>query len=162
MDEYLTKPFTAADLWAAIDRVVQRRPQENTCTSSTSARARSARSIPPPRRAPSPSAKFSRDGTGVYLISNRDGEYARLRFVNLFTAEKSDLSGRADGDVEQFALSKDGHYLAYVTDEGGADKLNLVDLRAHQDLVAAAIAAAPGVVDSLSFDRRQQAPRCSA
>jgi len=26
MDEYLTKPFKAADLWAAIDRVVRRRP----------------------------------------------------------------------------------------------------------------------------------------
>ena len=65
----------------------------------------------------------------MYLVSNRDGEHARLRYVNLFTAEKNDISGRGDGDVEQFALSKDGHYLAYVTDEGGADKLNLLDLR---------------------------------
>ena len=30
MDDYLTKPFKAADLWAAIDRVVRRRPQEKT------------------------------------------------------------------------------------------------------------------------------------
>ncbi len=30
MDDYLTKPFTAAQLWAAIDRVVRRRPQEKT------------------------------------------------------------------------------------------------------------------------------------
>ena len=119
--------------------------------SSTSARDRSAKSSPPPRRAPSPSAKFSRDGTGVYFVSNRDGDYARLRFVNLFTADKTDLSGRGDTDVEQLALSKDGHYLAYVTDEGGADKLNLVDLRAHQDLVAPTLPAR-GVVDSLSFD----------
>ena len=28
MDDYLTKPFTAADLWAAIDRVVRRRPPQ--------------------------------------------------------------------------------------------------------------------------------------
>ena len=96
-------------------------------------------------------AKFSRDGTGVYFISNRDGEHARLRYVNLFTAEKNDISGRGDVDVEQFALSKDGHYLAYVTDEGGADKLNIVDLQAHQDLVPPRLPA-PGVVDSLSFD----------
>jgi dipeptidyl aminopeptidase/acylaminoacyl peptidase len=97
------------------------------------------------------SAKFSRDGTGVYFVSNRDGDYARLRFVNLFTADKSDLSGRGAGDVEQLALSKDGHYLAYVSDEGGADKLNLIDLRAHQDLVAPSLPER-GVVDSLSFD----------
>jgi dipeptidyl aminopeptidase/acylaminoacyl peptidase len=96
-------------------------------------------------------AKFSRDGTAVYFISNRDGDHARLRYVNLFTAEKSDISGRSDVDVEQFALSRDGHYLAYVTDEGGGDKLNLLDLRAHQDLVPPRLPA-PGVVDSLSFD----------
>jgi len=96
-------------------------------------------------------AKFSRDGTGVYFISNRDGDHARLRYVNLFTAEKSDISSRSDVDVEQFALSRDGHYLAYVTDEGGADKLNLLDLRAHQDLVPPRLPA-PGMVDSLSFD----------
>jgi dipeptidyl aminopeptidase/acylaminoacyl peptidase len=106
---------------------------------------------PSPAKGAVASAKFSRDGTGVYCISNRDGERARLRYVNLFTAEKNDLSGRGDVDVEQFALSKDGRYLAYVTDEGGADKLNLLDLRARQDLVPPKLPG-PGVVDSLSFD----------
>ena len=106
---------------------------------------------PSPAKGALANAKFSRDGTGVYFISNRDGEHARLRYVNLFTAEKNDISGRGDVDVEQFALSKDGHYLAYVTDEGGADKLNIVDLQAHQDLVPPRLPA-PGVVDSLSFD----------
>jgi dipeptidyl aminopeptidase/acylaminoacyl peptidase len=96
-------------------------------------------------------AKFSRDGTGVYLISNRDGDHARLRYVNFFTSERTDLANRSDVDVEQFALSKDGHYLAYVTDEGGSDKLNLLDLRARQDLVPPRFAA-PGVIDSLGFD----------
>src|SRR6202041_343714 len=37
-------------------------------------------------------AKFSRDGQGVYLISDRDSEFNRLRYVNLFTAEKAVLS----------------------------------------------------------------------
>ena len=106
---------------------------------------------PSPVKGALANAKFSRDGTGVYFISNRDGEHARLRYVNLFTAEKNDISGRGDVDVEQFALSKDGHYLAYVTDEGGADKLNIIDLQAHQDLVPPRLPA-PGVVDSLSFD----------
>jgi dipeptidyl aminopeptidase/acylaminoacyl peptidase len=106
---------------------------------------------PSPGKGAIPSAKFSRDGTGVYFVSNRDGDYARLRFVNTFTSEKNDLSGRGDADVEQLALSKDGHYLAYVTDEGGVDKLNLLDLRAHQDLVAPTLPAR-GIVDSLSFD----------
>ena len=32
MDDYLTKPFTAAQLWAAIDRVVRRRPHAENCS----------------------------------------------------------------------------------------------------------------------------------
>jgi dipeptidyl aminopeptidase/acylaminoacyl peptidase len=107
---------------------------------------------------PSPSkvaiygAKFSRDGTGVYVLSDRDSEYAKLRYVNIFTGEKNDLSGRSPWDVERFALSNDGHYLAYVTNEGGLGKLNLVDLRTHQDLVPPRLPFT-GVIDSLSFDR---------
>jgi dipeptidyl aminopeptidase/acylaminoacyl peptidase len=96
-------------------------------------------------------AKFSRDGQGVYLISNRDGEFAQLRYVNLFTAEKTVISGLISWDIDELALSRDGHYLAYVSNEGGVDKLNLLDLKAHQDLTPPRLAAA-GIIDSLSFD----------
>jgi len=96
-------------------------------------------------------AKFSRDGQGVYLISNRDGEFAQLRYVNLFTAEKTVISGAIPWDIEELAISRDGHYLAYVSNEGGVDKLNLLDLKAHQDLTPPRLAAA-GIIDSLSFD----------
>jgi dipeptidyl aminopeptidase/acylaminoacyl peptidase len=107
---------------------------------------------PSPSKVRIAAAKFSRDGTGVYLISDRDSEYAKLRHVNIFTSEKTDISGRAPWDVEQLALSRDGHYLAYVTNEGGIGKLNLVDLRTRQDLVPPRLPFA-GVIDSLSFDR---------
>ena len=106
---------------------------------------------PSPSKGAIAGAKFSRDGTGVYFISNRDSPFAKLTFVNLFTAEKIDLTGRIFADVEQLALSKDGHYLAYVANEGGSDKLDLIDLRTHQDLVPPRLPTV-GVVDSLSFD----------
>lgn len=96
-------------------------------------------------------AKFSRDSTGVYYISDRDGEFAKLRYLNLFTSEKIELSGRSPWDVDDFALSKDGRCLAYAINEGGAGKLALLDLRSHQDLIPPRLPAA-GVVDSLSFD----------
>jgi dipeptidyl aminopeptidase/acylaminoacyl peptidase len=100
-------------------------------------------------------AKFSRDGTGVYLISDRDSDYAKLRYVNLFTGEKTEISGRLPSEVEQFAVSKDGHYLAYVANEGGAGKLNVLDLRNHQDLIPPKLPAV-GVIDALSFDRESK------
>jgi dipeptidyl aminopeptidase/acylaminoacyl peptidase len=107
---------------------------------------------PSPAKAHITGAKFSRDGTGVYLISDRDSEVMKLRFINIFTSDKSDISGRITWDVEQFALSRDGHYLAYTTNEGGTSKLNLVDLRTHQDLVSPHPPFV-GVIEGLSFDR---------
>jgi dipeptidyl aminopeptidase/acylaminoacyl peptidase len=96
-------------------------------------------------------AKFSRDGQGVYLISNHDGEFAQLRYVNLFTGEKTVISGHLAADVEELAISRDGHYLAYVSNESGVGKLNLLDLRTHQDLNPPKLPAA-GLIGSLSFD----------
>ena len=106
---------------------------------------------PAPTKAGIAGAKFSRDGQGVYLISERDSEFARLRYVNLFTGEKTVISGPLSWDVEELAISRDGHYLAYVSDEAGIDKLNLLDLRTQQNLIPPKLPAA-GLIESLSFD----------
>jgi dipeptidyl aminopeptidase/acylaminoacyl peptidase len=106
---------------------------------------------PAPSKVGIAGAKFSRDGQGVYLISDRDGEFAQLRYVNLFTGEKTVISGRLPWDIEELAISRDGHYLAYVSNEAGTDKLNVLDLRAHQDLIPPKLPAA-GIINSLSFD----------
>jgi dipeptidyl aminopeptidase/acylaminoacyl peptidase len=96
-------------------------------------------------------AKFSRDGQGVYLISDRDSEFKKLRYVNLFTADKTVLSEHIPWDIEELAISRDGHYLAYVSNEAGASKLNIVDLRTHQDLTPPRLPA-PGIIDHVNFD----------
>jgi dipeptidyl aminopeptidase/acylaminoacyl peptidase len=106
---------------------------------------------PSPSKVAITGARFSRDGTGVYFISDRDSEFKKLRYVNLFTADKTEVSAPIPWDVEQFALSRDGHYLAYVSNQGGTDYLSLLDLRAHQDLIPPNLPMA-GVIDSLSFD----------
>ena len=107
---------------------------------------------PSPTKVAISGAKFSRDGTGVYILSDREGDTAKVRYVNIFTGEKNDISARSPWDVERFALSSDGHYLAYVTNEGGLGKLDLVDLRTHQDLTLPRLPFI-GVIDSLNFDR---------
>ncbi|HLZ45568.1 MAG TPA: hypothetical protein VKQ05_07810, partial [Gemmatimonadales bacterium] len=69
---------------------------------------------PAPAKVGIAGAKFSRDGQGVYLISDRDSEFKKLRYVNLFTADKTVLSEHIPWDIEELAISRDGHYLAYV------------------------------------------------
>jgi dipeptidyl aminopeptidase/acylaminoacyl peptidase len=100
-------------------------------------------------------ARFSRDGQGVYYISDRESEFARLRYANLFTSERSVISGNIPWDVEELAISRDGHYLAYVSNEAGAAKLDVLDLRAHQDLTPPRLPTA-GSIDSLRFDAQGQ------
>jgi dipeptidyl aminopeptidase/acylaminoacyl peptidase len=107
---------------------------------------------PSPSKVAISGARFARDGTGVYILSDRDSDVAKVRYINIFTGEKNDISARSPWDVERFALSNDGHYLAYVTNEGGLGKLDLVDLRTHQDLTPPRLPFT-GVIDSLIFDR---------
>ncbi len=106
---------------------------------------------PAPAKVGIAGAKFSRDGQGVYLIADRDGAFAQLRYVNLFTGEKTVISGHLSWDIEELAISRNGHYLAYVSNEAGIDKLNVLDLRTHQDLIPPKLPAA-GIIGSLSFD----------
>ena len=106
---------------------------------------------PAPAKVGIAGARFSRDGQGVYLISDRDAEYKKLRYVNLFTAERTLLSGHIDWDIEELAISRDGRYLAYVGNEGGMSKLNLIDLQTHQDLTPPHLPG-PGMIDHLRFD----------
>lgn len=96
-------------------------------------------------------AKFSRDGQGVYVVSNRDSEFTKVRYVSLFTADRAVLSPPIAADVEDMALSRDGHYLAFVSNEGDTGKLNLTDLRSHQELTPPKLPS-PGIIDHLSFD----------
>jgi dipeptidyl aminopeptidase/acylaminoacyl peptidase len=106
---------------------------------------------PAPGKAGIRGAKFSRDGQGVYFISDRDSEFAQLRSINLFTNEKTVISAHLPWDVEELAISRDGHYLAYSSNEAGVGKLYLLDLRTHQDLIPPKLPGA-GLIESLSFD----------
>ncbi len=110
---------------------------------------------PVPMKVAISGAKFSRDGQGVYYISDRESEFSRLRYANLFTSERSVVSGNIPWDVDELAISRDGHYLAYVSNEGGTAKLNLQDLRAHQDLTPPRLPVA-GSIASLRFDSQGQ------
>ena len=46
----------------------------------------------------------------------------RLNYVNLFTNEKTVVSSHVPWDIEELAISRDGHYLAYVSNEAGAEQ----------------------------------------
>lgn len=110
---------------------------------------------PGPAKTNISAAKFSRDGQGAFVVSDRDSEFSQLRFVNFFNAQKMPISGHIAADVEELAVSSDGHYLAYVSNEGGLAKLNLLDLIAHQDLTPPRLPS-QGLLSSLHFDAQSK------
>jgi dipeptidyl aminopeptidase/acylaminoacyl peptidase len=106
---------------------------------------------PAPTKVGIAGAKFSRDGQGVYVISDRDGEFAQLRYINLFSGEKTVIFSHLAWDITELAISRDGHYLAYISNEAGIGKLNVLDLKTHQDLIPPRFPVA-GLIEHLSFD----------
>lgn len=96
-------------------------------------------------------ARFSRDGRGVYYVSTHGGEFAELRYVDLFTRQGRSLAPQAHADVEALQLSRDGRYLAYTLNENGLSRLVVHDLPQQADLLLPALPAG-AIVTNLGFD----------
>jgi dipeptidyl aminopeptidase/acylaminoacyl peptidase len=97
-------------------------------------------------------AKFSRDGRGLYFTSDRGGEFMALHYVDLYTNAFRTLTPDTQWDVERFALSQDGRFIAYTRNEGGFDRLVLHDLSLQADILLPALPAG-AVIGSIGFDR---------
>lgn len=72
-------------------------------------------------------AEFSPDGRGVYLTSDRGAEFQRLAYLDLATKQYRVLTGAIPWDVDDFALSPDGRWIAFVTNEDGSDVLHVMN-----------------------------------
>jgi dipeptidyl aminopeptidase/acylaminoacyl peptidase len=70
--------------------------------------------------------RFSRDGHGVYTMSDAGGERRQLVRIDLATGRRHVLSGREAWDVEGFDLSDDGTTIAYSVDHEGMSRLHVV------------------------------------
>ena len=94
------------------------------------------------------SARFAPDGRGVYVVSDEDGEFAQLHYVDLVTHESRKLTARVPWDIDSFDASADGRYLAYVANEDGVSRLSVVDNTQKLEL------SPSGITDGHIFDVR--------
>jgi dipeptidyl aminopeptidase/acylaminoacyl peptidase len=70
-------------------------------------------------------AQFSRDGQGVYLTTDRGSEFQRLAYLDLATKRYRFLTSDIPWDVDEFDLSPDGRWIAFVTNEDGVSALHV-------------------------------------
>src|SRR5437667_9256475 len=73
------------------------------------------------------SAQFSRDGKGIYLTTDRGSEFQRLAYLDLATKRYRFLSSGIPWDVDQFDLSPDGRWIAFVANQDGGSALHVIN-----------------------------------
>jgi len=83
-------------------------------------------------------AHFARDGKGLFLTTDRDGEFQRAAYLDLESG-KLDYFGPEGFDVEALQVSPDGRRIALVTNEGGAGVLRLYDATTRKETSRPAI-----------------------
>ena len=94
------------------------------------------------------SARFAPDGRGVYVVSDEDGEFAQLHYVDTVTHESRKLTAHIPWDIDSFDASSDGRYLAYVANVDGTGRLTVVDNTQKLELVP------PGIPEGHIYDVR--------
>ncbi len=74
-------------------------------------------------------ALFSKDGKGIFITSDENSEFQRLRYYDLKTKKFTVLTSDINWDVESFTLSDKGDKLAFTVNEDGMAKLYLLDTK---------------------------------
>ncbi len=93
---------------------------------------------------------FSKNGKGVFLVSDEDTEFQQLRFYDFTTKKTTSLTPKINWDVENFELTEDGKLLVFSTNEGGYSKLYAVDT---DRMTYTPITGLPsGVIGNFGFD----------
>ena len=79
------------------------------------------------------SPQFSKDGKGVYVVTDHDSDMRRIAYIELANRKMSYVPSDPKWDVDEFQLSPDGKTLAYITNEDGISRLHLLDLVAGKE-----------------------------
>ncbi|WP_427914662.1 S9 family peptidase [Ramlibacter sp. MMS24-I3-19] len=79
-------------------------------------------------------AKFARDGKGLWVTADRDGEFKHLAHIDLATGAYQDVTPGLRWDVSALDVSLDGRRLAYLVNEAGVARLHLLDLASRREL----------------------------
>ncbi len=99
-------------------------------------------------------AKFSKDGRGLYVTTDKDSEFQRLAYIDLATKQPTLLTSHLNYDVEEFDLSDDGATIAFVTNEKGMSVLRLLDTRTRTELPVPKLPV--GVIGNLRWHKNNR------
>jgi dipeptidyl aminopeptidase/acylaminoacyl peptidase len=77
-------------------------------------------------------ARFSRNGKGLYVLSDRGAEFKQISYMDLATGKTKVLTRDINWDIEEADLSDDGKMIAFVVNEDGNSVLRLMRTSDHK------------------------------
>src|SRR5229473_3797385 len=95
--------------------------------------------------------RFSKDGKGIYVTTDKDSEFHRLAYIDLATRHPQYLTANIPWDVESFDLTQDGKMIAFMTDEEGVSVLHVMNTSTKQEIPLPKLPT--GVVGSLHWHK---------
>ena len=72
-------------------------------------------------------ARWSKSGKSIYYITDKGSEFRQLVRLHLDSGDLKNLSRRIPWDIEEFNLSHDGEWLAWVANKGGTSSLGILE-----------------------------------
>jgi dipeptidyl aminopeptidase/acylaminoacyl peptidase len=69
--------------------------------------------------------RFSKDGKGIYVTTDRESEFHRLAYLDLTSKQERYLTTNIPWDVDDFQITHDGKHLAFVTNEAGVSVIHV-------------------------------------
>ena len=69
------------------------------------------------------SSEFSKDGKGVWIITDKESEFSRLAYIDISTKKITYITNDIKWDIEGFAITDDGSSMVFSTNEGGQSQL---------------------------------------
>jgi dipeptidyl aminopeptidase/acylaminoacyl peptidase len=98
--------------------------------------------------------QFSRDGSGVYVSTDKGSEFLRLAYIALGSKDHHYLTSDHPWDVETFDVSRDGKHVAVVLNENGESAL--YDLATKTNTMTRLPNVPKGVISNAQWDRSSQ------
>jgi dipeptidyl aminopeptidase/acylaminoacyl peptidase len=95
---------------------------------------------------------FSKDGKGLFSVSDRGSEYRRLVYIPLTGGKERVLTSRLNYDVQDYDVSFDSNRIAFTTNENGSDVLRFIDLATFKELPRPPLFQ--GVIGGLAWRRK--------
>ena len=94
--------------------------------------------------------QYSKDGKGIYVITDHDSDMRRLAYIDLASHQFTYVPSEPRWDVEEFQLSPSGKLLAFLTNEDGLSRLHIFDTANRKE--TAVPQNKPGVLSDLKWN----------